>query len=132
MNFFSFVNQYADQVGGQYTEYDDTKSIVVVPVAEGRFQTVLLITQNTKSSGKQRGILTSKVCEPPTNTNLSELLELNASFDYSKFILEAGHLKVEATFPTDGASQDEIKYMIQEVANIADEYEMKLTGKDIH
>src|SRR5882672_4490057 len=128
MNFFSFVKQYADQVGGQFTEYDDTKSIVVMPVAEGRFQTVLLLLQNTKSSGKQRGILTSKVCELTPNTNAKELLELNATFDYGKFLIDAGNLKVEATFPTDGASQEEIKYMIQEVANIADEFEMKLTG----
>ena len=132
MNFFNFLKQYADQVGGQYTAYDDLKSIVVVPTGEGRFQTVLLHLQNTKSSGKQRGTVTSKVCELTSNTNLKELLELNASFDYGKFIVEADKLKVEATFPIDGASHDEIKYMIQEVAKIADEYEMKLTGKDIH
>ncbi len=59
-------------------------------------------------------------------------MEQNARFDYSKFIIDGGHLKIEASVSTENASEDEIKFMIQEVANLADEYEMKLTGRDIH
>ncbi len=39
--------------------------------------------------------------------------------------------KVEAVSALDGASEDDIKEMLQEVANLADQYEMKLTGADI-
>jgi len=132
MNFFSFVKQYADQIGGQFTGYDSFKSIIVVPVADGRFQTVLLLLENSRASGKQHAIVTSKVCEFIPSIDLKDLMEQNAKFDYSKFIIDGGHLKIEAHMPTASVSEDEIKCMIQEVAVLADEYEMKLTGKDIH
>lgn len=132
MNIFSFAKQYADQIGGQFTDYDHTKSIIVVPLSDGRFQTVLLLTEKSKASGKLRAVLTSKVCEYTASINLKELLEQTANFDYSKFVIDEGHMKVEASCLADSASEDEIKHMIQEVANLADSYEMKLTGKDIH
>ena len=53
MNIFSFVKQYADQINGQFTEYDHTKAIVVVPTTDGRFQTVLLTLEPSKSSSSQ-------------------------------------------------------------------------------
>jgi len=132
MDIFSFVKQYADQIGGQFTDYDTTKSILVVPLTDGRFQTVLLLLEKSKASGKPRAVLASKVCEYTPGINLKDLLEQNARFEYSKFIIDEGNLKVEASFPTDGFSEDEIKHMIQEVANLADSYELKLTSKDIH
>ena len=132
MNFFSFVKQYAEQIGGQFTSYDSSNSIIVVPVSDGRFQTVLLAVSTSKGSGKERGLITSKVCELTSSIKLKELMEKHAQFDYSKFIIDGGTLKVEASFPTDGATEDDVKGMIQEVAALADMYEMKLTGKDIH
>jgi hypothetical protein len=132
MNFFNFVKHYADQIGGQFTSYDTSSSIIVVPVVDGRFQTVLLSVSQSKGSGKERGLITSKVCEFKTSIQLKELMENNAQFDYSKFIIDGGTLKIEASFPTEGVSEDDVKSMIQEVATLADLYEMKLTGKDIH
>jgi hypothetical protein len=132
MNFFNFVKHYAEQIGGQFTNYDASNSIIVVPVKDGRFQTVLLLLENSDVSGKQHAVVTSKVCEYVPKINLKELVEQNAGFDYSKFTIDNGHLKIVASLPTESASQDDIKLMIQEVANLADEYELKLTGKDIH
>ena len=132
MNFFSFVKQYADQIGGQFTSYDSSSSIVVVPVADGRFQTILLSISQSRGSGKERGLISSKVCEFSSGIKLKELMENHAQFDYSRFIIDGGTLKIETTFPIEGASEDDVKGMIQEVANLADRYEMKLTGKDIH
>ena len=59
-------------------------------------------------------------------------MEQNASFDYSKFVLEDGYVKVEASCLTSSASETQLKEMIQEVAQLADHYEFKLTGLDIH
>ena len=132
MNFFDFVKQYADQIGGQFTSYDSSSSIIVVPVADGRFQTILLSITQSKGSGKERGLISSKVCEFSSEIKLKELLESHAQFDYSRFIIDGGTLKVETTFPIEGVSEDDVKGMIQEVAALADLYEMKLTGKDIH
>ena len=132
MDIFKFAKQYADQIGGQFTDYDHTKAIMVVPLTEGRFQTVLLLLEKGKTSGKLRARLTSKICEFSSSINFQELLEHTGRFDYSKFILDEGHLKVEASCLAETASEDEIKYMVQEVANLADTYEKKITGKDIH
>jgi hypothetical protein len=59
-------------------------------------------------------------------------MEQNASFDYSKFVLEDGYLKVEASCLASTASEVQLKEMVQEVAQLADHYEYKLTGEDIH
>lgn len=132
MNISAFAKQYASQIDGQFTEYDHSKSIIVVPLADGRFQTVILATENSKRSGRQRAVLSSKVCEFSANIDLKMLLEKSAKFDYSRFILDEGFLKVEASCPTDGTAEEEVKHMIQEVAIQADAYEHKLTGRDIN
>jgi hypothetical protein len=132
MNIFSYVKQYVDQINGQFTEYDHTKAIVVVPTADGRFQTVLLTLETSKSSASQMAVLSSKVCEYNAGIDLKNLLEQNATFDYSKFTIDGGYLKIEASCLSSAASEEELKHMIQEVAKMADAYEMKLTGKDIN
>ena len=128
----NYVQQYAEQIGGQHTDYDHSKSVVVVPITGSRFQTVLAITQTSAVSGRNQALFSSKVCEYTNSLDLKNLLEQNANFDYSKFVLEEGFLKVEASCLANSVSQDQIKEMIQEVAQLADHYELKLTGKDIH
>ena len=132
MNIMNYVQQYAEQIGGQFTDYDHSKSVVVVPITGSRFQTVLAITQTSAVSGRNQALFSSKVCEYNNTIDLKNLLEQNANFDYSKFVLEEGFLKVEASCLANSVSQDQIKEMIQEVAQLADHYELKLTGKDIH
>jgi hypothetical protein len=132
MNVLNTIKQYADQIGGQYTDYDHTKSVIVVPLSSSRFQTVLAITQKSRVSGRDQAIFTSKVCEFTSSIDLKMLMEENANFDYSKFVLEDGYIKVEASCLTTSASEDQVREMIQEVAQLADHYEDRLTGQDIH
>ena len=133
MNLMSYVQQSADQIGGQYTDYDHTKSVVVVPLSDGtRFQTVLAVAQTSAVSGRDQATFTSKVCEYDNKLDLKLLMEQNSRFDYSKFVLDDGFLKVEASCLTSSVSQEQIKEMIQEVAQLADHYELKLTGRDVH
>ena len=132
MNIMNYVQQYAEQIGGQYTDYDHSKSVVVIPITGSRFQTVLAVTQTSAVSGRNQALFSSKVCEYTNAIDLKNLLEQNANFDYSKFVLEEGFLKVEASCLANSVSQDQIKEMIQEVAQLADHYELKLTGKDVH
>jgi hypothetical protein len=132
MNVINTVKQYADQIGGQFTDYDHSKSVIVVPLDKSRFQTVLAVTQKSAVSGRDQAIFTSKVCEYNTSIDLKMLMEQNASFDYSKFVVEDGYLKVEASCLPSTASEAQVKEMIQEVAQLADHYEYRLTGQDIH
>jgi hypothetical protein len=128
----NYVQQYAEQIGGQFTDYDHSKSVVVVPINGNRFQTVLAITQKSQVSGRDQAIFSSKICEFNGKLDLKNLMEQNAHFDYSKFILEDGYLKVEASCLASSVSETQVKEMIQEVAQLADHYELQLTGKDIH
>jgi hypothetical protein len=132
MNISNTVKKYADQIGGQYTDYDHSKSVIVVPLDKSRFQTVLAVTQKSAVSGRDQALFTSKVCEYKASMDLKSLLEQNANFDYSKFVLEDGFIKVEASCLSGSTSEEQIKEMIQEVAQLADHFEYKLTGDDIH
>lgn len=132
MNVIHTVKQYADQIGGQSTDYDNSKTVIVVPLDQSRFQTVLAVTQKSPVSGRDQAVFTSKVCEYSPSIDLKMLMEQNASFDYSKFVVEDGYLKVEASCLPASASEAQVKEMIQEVAQLADHYEYKLTGQDIH
>lgn len=132
VNVMTFARQYAEQIGGQFTDYDYSKAVLVVPLKDGRFQTVVAVTRQGPVSGKQQTIFTSKVCEYESSLDLKELLEDTGNFDYSKFIIEDGYLKVEASCLSSTVGEEEVKAMIQEVATLADQYELKYTGQDVH
>ncbi len=132
MNLKDQIQLYAEQIGGNFTSYDSTKSVVVVPINGSRFQTVLAINQKSTVSGRDQTVFSSKVCEYSTFLDLKNLLEQNAHFDYSKFVLEDGFLKVEASCLSNSVNEQQLKEMIQEVAQLADHYEDKLTGQDVH
>ena len=132
IHVLNFARQYAEEVGGQYTDYDQSKGVLVVPLPEGRFQTVLVMARPSPSSGNEIAIVTSKVCEVDSTINFRELLEKNINFDYAKYIIEDNYLKVEASCVASMATDGLIKEMILEVANHADQMEHQLTGADIH
>ncbi len=132
MNLLEFTKNYAEEIDGQFTDYDHSKSVIVVPLTGDRFQTVLCISQKSQVSGKEQISITSKVCQFNGNLDLKSLLEQNGHFDFSKFILEDGYLKVDASGLAASMTEEQLKEMIQEVAQLADHYELKFTGKDIH
>jgi hypothetical protein len=132
MNIFTHAKNYIDQIGGQYTQYDSNKAVIVVPLTGSRFQTILLNTEQGKTSGNPRAMLTSKVCEYSQSIDLKSLLEQTTDFDYSRFIISDGFIKVEAWCSPDSVSEVEIKSLLQEVAQLADTFELKLTGKDVN
>lgn len=132
MNLLEFTRNYAEEIDGQFTDYDHSKSVIVVPLSGDRFQTVLCISQKSPVSGKEQIAITSKVCLFSSNIDLKHLLEQNANFDYSKFMIEDGYIKVDASGLAASMTEEQLKEMIQEVAQLADHYEFKFTGKDIH
>ncbi len=67
MSIMTHVQQYADQIGGQFTDYDHSRSVIVVPINGSRFQTVLASTQKSPVSGRDQAIFASKVCEFTSN-----------------------------------------------------------------
>ena len=132
MNFTEFMESYANEIGGQYSEYDKNKSVIIVPLEDGRFQTVLGIMKHSEKYSKTGVEFTSKVCEFSADINLTELLRENSNFCHAKFVLVDDYIKVEAATFLDNVTDELLKEMIVEVANLADEWEYKLTGLDVH
>lgn len=131
MDLNAFMKKYADEIGGQFTEYDQSHSIIIVPVPGNRFQTVIGTIRET--THKKRLIsLASKICALKSSVDYKMLLEQAALFNYSRFIVTDNYLQIEAITPIDTASEDTIKEILQEVANLADQFELKLTDSDIH
>ncbi|HMI64687.1 MAG TPA: hypothetical protein VK517_01525 [Cyclobacteriaceae bacterium] len=132
MDLITFMKRYADEIGGQHTEYNASQSIIIVPLSGNRFQTVIGIVRKNELYNRKLITLSSKVCPVGPHLDLKMLLEQTAFFNYARFVIRENYLQVEAVSGYDNAVEDEIKEMIQEVANLADQYEMKLTGADVN
>ncbi len=132
MDLTSFMKKYADQISGEYIEYNKTLSVIIIPVAGNRFQTVMGNIKQSSLYNRKVITFTSKVCPINDLIDFKMLLEQTAFFNYCRFVISENYLQIEAVSSLDGAAEDDIKEMLQEVANIADQYEMKLTGADIH
>jgi len=125
------MSQIADQINGQCTVYDPALVIIVVPVSGGRYQTVLGSIRVNELYNRKLYIIRSKICPVQGDVNYTHLLEQSAHFFYSRFVISEGYVQVEAVAEADSVSVDAVREMIMEVANLADQYEMKLTGADI-
>lgn len=132
MNITVFMKKYSEEIGGQYTEYNDTISVVIVPLSGGRFQTVIGTIKENELYNRKLITFTSKVCAFQPNLDIRMLLEQTAYFNYCRFIIKDGYVQVESVSPLEAVSEETIKEMLQEVANLADQYELKLTGSDIN
>lgn len=132
MDLNELMKKYADQIGGQYTQYDPDHSIIIIPVSGGRFQTVLGTIKKNDLYNRKLIVIHSKICSASITIDYKMLLEQTAFFNYCRFVINQNYLQIEAVAAIDNLSEDTIKEMLQEVANLADQYEMKLTGSDIH
>ncbi len=132
MDLSAIMKKYAEEIGGQFTEYDQTQSIIIFPLSGGRYQTVLGTIIKNDLYNRRLISLNSKVCFINPDINYKMLLEQTAYFNYSRFVIKSNHLQVEAVASVTGLSEETLKEMLQEVANLADQFEMKLTGLDIN
>jgi len=132
MDLVSFMKKYADEIGGQYSSYDTSHSIIVVPLAGGRFQSVIGTIKENALYSRNMVTFTSKIAIYSSNIPLKDLLVQSALFNYGRFIISDNYLQIEAVASLEGTPETTVKEMIQEVANLADQYEFKLTGADVH
>lgn len=130
MDVITFVKRYAEQIDGQFTDYDHKTAVVILPLTGGRYQTVLATARN---AGKNElTVFSSKVSPVMPEVDLQGLLERSSKLDHSKFVIEDGFIKVEGTCFSDTVREEHVKQMLHEIASVADEYEFRLTGQDIH
>lgn len=132
MELNNFMEKYAHEIGGQYSEYNNTISIVIFPLLDSRFQTVYGEKKQMKKYGRELIEFSSKVCKFDADFDLKLLLSENTNFCHAKFSIVNNYIQVEASLFIDSATEVTVKEAMSEVAHLADEYELKLTGVDIH
>ncbi|MBV6644387.1 MAG: hypothetical protein KI790_03005 [Cyclobacteriaceae bacterium] len=131
MDFKKFSVEFAEEIDGQYTEYDEKTSLFIVPLPESRHQMVIAEIKEHPQSQRQVIDVTSKVCPAKKSFKYMEMLEAAKDYDHTRFIIDGEFLKAEASHFLNNVDQQIVKEMILEVAHKADEWELELTGKDI-
>ena len=131
-NFNEFMERFADEIGGQFSEYDQSKSVIIVPLEENRFQAVLGVKKFNEKFNKTGVEFSSKVCPYSDDIDCKQLVIENAKTCYAKFVIVDDFIKVEGSTFVETIMEDGLKEIIKEVAQLADEWELKLTGLDVN
>ncbi|UXP30868.1 YbjN domain-containing protein [Reichenbachiella agarivorans] len=121
------MKSYAEELNGSFSSYDQHRSVIVVPLEMDRVQAVV----GEFDEESNMIILSSKVCVADEKIRFKNLLEQNHSTIYGKFVIDNDFLKVESKVNVADTSEATLKTIIQEVAKLADKWELNLTGKDI-
>jgi len=132
MNVRKFFEKYAGEINGQFSEYDDQRFVLVVPLKDERFQSVKGEVKEIGEGKHQRIEFSSTVCPYRDGLDLKELLVENSRFTFGKLAIDNDIIQVEASTWADGVNEDILKDIVREVANRADEWEFKLTGEDVY
>lgn len=131
MDLRAFMRRYADEIGGEYNEYAPEFVIIIVPVSGGRAQTVVGEVRNNELYNRKLITISSKVCPAQIDMDYRSLLSQTSFLNYSRFVIIENYLQVQAVAAFDGIADSTIKEMVQEVANVADQFELKITGADV-
>ena len=131
-NFSELMEKIASDIGGQFSEYDKYKSVIIVPLEENRYQAVVGVLKHSEKMNKTRIEFSSKVCQLTESVDLKELLMENAKTCYARFVIVDDYIRVEGSTFIESVTESGIKEIIDEVANMADAWELKLTGMDVH
>jgi hypothetical protein len=131
-NFNEFMENFADEIGGQFSEYDQSKSVIIVPLEENRFQAVLGVMKFNEKFNKMGVEFSSKVCPFSDDVDCKQLVIENAKTCYAKFVIVDDFIKVEGSTFLENVREGGLKEIIREVAQLADEWELKLTGLDVN
>ena len=126
------MQEFAREINGQFSEYDEKKSVIIVPLGEKRFQTILGFVRTNQKNHRDEIVFSSKVCTIKPGLNLEEILRLHTGFCYVRFSILGTNLITEASVALNVATEPLMKDIILEVASIADEWEYKITGLDVH
>ncbi len=131
LNTHEFFTTLASQSNGNYIEYSHDCGIMQLQMGNGRFQYVKGYFQNTDQGTVK---FMSKICDLAEypDVDLKKLLSINHNLNYSKVVIDQEFLEVEATARYDLSTTEEISFIVQEVAEAADNLEFEITGKDIY
>ena len=126
------MEELASEINGQYSEYDDNRSVIIVPLKGGRFQSVRGGKVENKKYGKSVIQILSRVCRTSEKIDYTSVLDYNGDLVNTKFIVIGDFLMVETTVFDETIVPAQLKEMILETAQLADKWELAITGKDVN
>ncbi|TAG55223.1 MAG: hypothetical protein EAZ27_07485 [Cytophagales bacterium] len=130
LNLDKILEDFSNEIGGKVIPYTDSQSIIIMPTSHGRFQRVLGYTRISKSQKVKFLEFDSKVCEFSDSIDMKKYLTEAAHHTFSRIIIKDGFLQIASSVIVEHATADLIKDMVKEVAEVADELEFQITGKD--
>jgi len=131
-NIHNYFTELAEELNGIYLDYTGDSGAMNLKLDNGRNQSVKSFIKN-KGDGDMI-IFMSKVChlDDYPNVDFKKMLELNHTLIYSKIVIDDGYLEVESDAKLELSSKAEICFIVKEVAKVADDLEMEITGKDVY
>ena len=131
-NIHNYFTELAEELNGIYLDYTGDSGAMNLKLENGRNQSVKSFIKN-KGDGDMI-IFMSKVCnlDEYPSVDFKKMLELNHSLIYSKVVIDDGYMEVESDAKLDLSSKEEIRFIVKEVAKVADDLEMEITGKDVY
>lgn len=131
-NIHNYFTELAEELNGIYLDYTGDSGAMNLKLDNGRNQSVKSFIKN-KGDGDMI-IFMSKICnlDEYPKVDFQRMLELNHTLVYSKIVIDDGYMEVESGVKLDLSSKAEITYIVREVAKVADDLEMEITGKDVY
>ena len=131
-NIHNYFTELAEELNGIYLDYTGDSGAMNLKLDNGRNQSVKSFIKN-KGDGDMI-IFMSKVCnlDDYPNVDFRKMLELNHNLIYSKIVIDDGYMEVESDAKLELSTKDEIKFIVKEVASVADDLELEITGKDVY
>ena len=116
-NFCEFMEKLANDMGGQFSEYDENKSVIIVPLLENRFQAVVGTVKYSDKFNKTSVEFSSKVCALKDEIDLKELLMENAKTCCAKFVIIDDYIKVESSTFLENVNENGLKenFVLQKI-----------------
>ncbi|MFZ9981521.1 MAG: hypothetical protein ACO3FI_05775 [Cyclobacteriaceae bacterium] len=130
MNLQEALEAYAENSEGQFIRYNDEISFVIAPVSGGRNQKVVVKLVQNELYNRKMIHVSSQVCTLSDGPDFRRLLEQSAHFNYCRFVIREGNLEVESVAEATSFTAPVLGEMITETANLADQFEMIITGND--
>ena len=134
MDVLTFMPALAEALNGSFSEYDETTTITVVPLEDGRFQSIQGTLETLDDGLTQVMRFSSHVCPFHESLDFQHFLTENQQLRYAKFTVTDTFVQVEASVFIDFLSHQNMAYlknMMTEIALVADAWEHKLTGLDV-
>ena len=132
-NIHDFFADLAEELDAIYLDYTGSSGAMNLKLENGRTQSVKSFVKK-KGDGGDMIVFMSKICrlDEYPDVNFRQMLEMNHKLTYSKIVVDQDYMEVESDVRLELSNKEEMKFIIKEVAKVADDLEHEITGQDVY